>query len=176
MVALHACSTGSSPDPDEDEKPTKDASAPRGTAPEEDAAPGEEDAAPPEKDGAPPHDAAACVGPIATTPGETCIGFGAAPETCDPACGQPFGYVCFDGGPPGMEGCREQSVSGFGNTYCCPKNECVAQPDQDTECPDASKPRRFQCPPEGGGHVEPPPGCVETGSGETALEKFYCCP
>ncbi len=118
-------------------------------------------------------------GPIVTTPGETCIGFGAKPETCDPSCEQPYGYVCFDGAPPGFEGCRKASESALGQTYCCPKNDCVAQPDQDaTSCSDtAGKPHRFQCPPNGsGGNVPPPAGCEEKGSGGSEVEKFYCCP
>ncbi|MBX3190350.1 MAG: hypothetical protein KF819_25345 [Labilithrix sp.] len=122
-------------------------------------------------------DAGAC-GPIVTTPGETCVGFGAKAETCDPACGQPYGYVCFDGAPPGFDGCRKVSDSALGQTYCCPKNECVAQPDQDTMCNGtAGKPHRFQCPPNGnGGNVAPPAGCEEKGSGGSEVEKFYCCP
>jgi len=117
-------------------------------------------------------------GPIVTTPGETCVGFGADPETCDPTCEQPYGYVCFDGAPPEFEGCRKVTDSAFGQTYCCPENRCVAQPDQDAMCGGVTgKPHRFQCPPNGsGGNVAPPAGCAETGSGQTELEKFYCCP
>jgi hypothetical protein len=65
-----------------------------------------------------------------------------------------------------------------GQTYCCSKNDCVAQPDQDSMCSgSAGKPHRFQCPPDGkGGNVAPPAGCKESGSGATAVEKFYCCP
>lgn len=122
-------------------------------------------------------DAGAC-GPIVTTPGETCIGFGAKAETCDPACGQPYGYVCFDGAPPGFAGCRKASESPLGQTYCCPKNECVAQPDQDQMCNGVTgKPHRFQCPPDGnGGNVAPPAGCEEKDSGGSEVEKYYCCP
>ncbi len=123
----------------------------------------------------------ACSGPIVTTPGETCIGFGPKAETCDPACGQSYGYLCFNGAPPGFTGCREQRTSTLGNTYCCPKNDCVAQPDQDTMCNGtAGKPHRYQCPPltpnDDGGFATPPTGCVEKGSGSSELEKFYCCP
>lgn len=53
---------------------------------------------------------------IVTAPGETCVGFGAKPETCDPSCEQPYGYVCFDGAPPGFEGCRKVSESTLGQT------------------------------------------------------------
>lgn len=119
-----------------------------------------------------------CAGPIVTTPGETCIGFGAKEDSCDPACGQPYGYVCFAGAPPGFTGCRKASESAFGQTYCCPKNDCVAQPDLDAMCKgESGKPRRFQCPPDGrGGHVAAPAGCTESGSGSSEVEKFYCCP
>lgn len=123
-------------------------------------------------------DSGACTGPIVTTPGETCVGFGAKAQTCDPACGQPYGYVCFEGAPPGFAGCRRVSDSALGQTYCCPNNACVAQPDQDAMCNGtAGKPHRFQCPPNGsGGNVAPPAGCAEVGSGESEVEKFYCCP
>ncbi|MBX3203666.1 MAG: hypothetical protein KF764_01295 [Labilithrix sp.] len=123
-------------------------------------------------------DSGTCTGPIVTTPGETCVGFGAKAQTCDPACGQPYGYVCFDGAPPGFAGCRKASDSVLGQTYCCPTNACVAQPDQDAMCNGtAGKPRRFQCPPNGtGGNVAPPANCTEVGSGGSEVEKFYCCP
>ena len=110
--------------------------------------------------------------------GQTCVGFGAG-SPCDPGCGLPaYGYVCFNGGPPGFTGCVQASSTGsFGDTYCCPKNDCVAQPDQDTMCGAAGKPHRFQCPPDGAGNaVSPPAGCGDGGAGATALEKFYCCP
>lgn len=178
-LALYACSSDPSPAPGEDAGLGDDAAAPREADASEEgdaAAPGAEDAGP-ERDGSKPP-GEACVGPIVSGEGEgeTCIGFGAAPETCDPSCGQAFGYVCYGGAPPGFTGCREQGVSAFGSTYCCPTNACVAQPDRDVDCPDASRPRRFQCPPEGDGHVAAPSGCVETGSGASELEKFYCCP
>jgi hypothetical protein len=110
--------------------------------------------------------------------GETCVGFGVSSE-CEAAgsCGR-YGYLCINGGPPGITGCTEKSTSAFGNSYCCPTNPCVAQPDQNGACGDAGagKTKRFQCPPEGGGHATPPGGCVEHTSGGTALERFYCCP
>jgi hypothetical protein len=116
----------------------------------------------------------------ATKNGETCIGFGPKPETCDAGC-NPNGYVCFGGGPPGFTNCHEIRVSAIvGNTYCCSENKCVAEPDQDQQCLDAGagKTHRFQCPPNenGSGNVAPPNGCVEHKSGTTAVEKFFCCP
>ena len=125
-----------------------------------------------------PADAGACEGSVATGAGETCIGYGPG-DTCPASCGQPFGYVCFGGPPPGFEGCRETRTSdALGNSYCCPKNDCVAQPDQDESCASkAGTPHRYQCPPdESGGNVAPPSGCVESGSGGSNVEKFYCCP
>jgi hypothetical protein len=120
---------------------------------------------------------AGCGGPIVTTPGETCTGFGTSATSCDPACGQPYGYVCIGGGPPASSGCRRVSESAFGETYCCPKNDCVAQPDQDGLCGGSGQPRRYQCPPDGdGGSVAPPADCVDGGSGASEVEKFYCCP
>lgn len=68
-----------------------------------------------ENDSSTSKEAGVC-GPIVTTPGETCVGFGAKPETCDPSCEQPYGYVCFDGAPPGFEGCRKVSESTLGQT------------------------------------------------------------
>ena len=120
-------------------------------------------------------DASNCPGEIKTGNGETCIGYGTG-STCEPSCGQPYGYVCFNGPPPSFTGCREVSKSALvGNSYCCPKNDCVAQPDQNAACGDAGagKTKRFQCPP---GSSAPPAGCVEHNSGGTNLEKFYCCP
>ena len=111
--------------------------------------------------------------------GETCIGFGKKADPCDPACGLPaYGYVCFGGQPPGFAGCVQARASSLGETYCCPENKCVAQPDQDGMCAAVQgKPHRYQCPPlEGGGNAAPPAGCTESGSGGTELEKFYCCP
>ena len=123
-------------------------------------------------------DAAACEGPIKTGNGETCVGYGTS-ESCPEGCGQPYGYVCFDGPPPGFTGCRETRVHALlGNNYCCPDNDCVAQPDQNAMCSGvAGKPKRYQCPPaSGGGNVAPPSGCEEHGSGATNVEKYYCCP
>ena len=142
---------------------------------EDDAGTNSDDSGTNENDGG--SEGGAC-GPIVTTPGETCVGFGADPETCDPACEAPYGYVCYEGAPPSFEGCRKASESALGQTYCCPKNDCVAQPDQDAMCNGtAGKPHRFQCPPNGsGGNVAPPAGCEEKGSGATEVEKYYCCP
>jgi hypothetical protein len=158
------------------------------SAPETEGGTGDGGAGGPGKDGEPATDAPAtpdvaaeggsCRGPIVTGNGETCIGHGKG-SSCDPACGQPYGYLCVDGPPPGFSGCRETQTSALGNSYCCPKNECVAEPDQNGVCADADagKTKRFQCPPdESGGHVAPPSGCVEHNSGPTELEKFYCCP
>jgi hypothetical protein len=116
----------------------------------------------------------------ASKTGETCIGFGAKPESCDAGC-NPYGYVCFGGGPPAFANCHEMRVSAIvGNTYCCSENKCVAEPDQDQQCLDAGagKTHRYQCPPNenGSGNVTPPNGCVEHVSGTTAVEKFFCCP
>lgn len=124
-------------------------------------------------------DAPACDGSAASGAGETCIGYGPSPESCPAGCGQPYGYVCFGGPPPGFSGCRETRVSAvLGNSYCCANNACVAEPDRDGDCTSVSgKPHRFQCPPDGtGGHVAAPAGCVEHGSGSTDLERFFCCP
>jgi hypothetical protein len=122
-------------------------------------------------------DANCPMGKILPATGETCVGFGKK-TPCDPACGLPeYGYVCFNGGPPSFAGCVQASSTAFGETYCCPENKCVAQPDQDAMCTNGAKPHRYQCPPNGsGGNVAPPAGCTETGSGGTPLERFYCCP
>ncbi len=124
-------------------------------------------------------DAGACPTPIVRpSTGETCIGFGTG-DPCKKACGLPaFGYVCFNGGPPGFAGCvQASSTSAFGDTYCCPDDRCVAQPDQDGMCKTAGKSHRFQCPPDGaGGNVAPASGCVDGGFGGSALEHFFCCP
>ncbi|MBI2393302.1 MAG: hypothetical protein HYV09_27205 [Deltaproteobacteria bacterium] len=124
-------------------------------------------------------DAVTCEGSIETGAGETCVGYGASPESCPESCGQPYGYVCFGGPPPGFTGCRETRVSTvLGNNYCCPTNDCVAQPDRSADCTGvAGKPKRYQCPQAGAGAwATPPTGCVEHGSGASAVEKFYCCP
>jgi|GEM_PF-1874605 len=124
-------------------------------------------------------DASCATGVTKPATGETCIGFGKK-SPCDPACGLPeYGYVCFNGGPPGFAGCLQTQASAFGETYCCPSNACVPQPDQDGMCAAvAGKPHRYQCPPKGpdAGNVDPPAGCVESGSGASEVEKFYCCP
>lgn len=110
--------------------------------------------------------------------GETCVGYGAG-DTCQTEQGKPFGYVCFGGPPPGIDGCKETRTSAsLGNNYCCSENDCVEQIDQGAQCNGVSgKPRRVQCPPSGdAGNVTPPAGCVEHNSGSTVLEKLYCCP
>ncbi len=118
-------------------------------------------------------------GSDASKPGETCVGYGAG-DSCKTEQGKPYGYVCFGGPPPGIDGCKETRTSAsLGNNYCCSENDCVEQIDQSAQCNAVSgKPRRLQCPPagDGGSNVAPPAGCVEHGSGATALEKFYCCP
>ena len=113
----------------------------------------------------------------ASTTGETCIGFGKG-TPCGTATFPDYGYVCFNGSPPGIAGCKLASSTGsFGDTYCCTENKCVAQPDQDKECKTAGAPRRFQCPPNGdAGPVMAPAGCISAGSGGSAVENFYCCP
>ncbi|MDB4937930.1 MAG: Poly(3-hydroxybutyrate) depolymerase [Labilithrix sp.] len=123
------------------------------------------------------NDASCPTGKAVPDKGETCIGFGKG-TPCGAACGLPaFGYVCFNGGPPGFAGCLQAGTTSFGDTYCCPENECVPQPDQDKECKTAGKPHRYQCPPdESGSPVAPPAGCAGTDAGSTALETFYCCP
>lgn len=129
-------------------------------------------------DGGATRDAACPATKVVPRTGETCVGFGAG-TGCDTTCGLPaYGYVCFNGGPPGFAGCVQASSTGsFGDTYCCPENKCVPQPDQDKQCSTAGKPHRYQCPPDGaGGNVAPPSGCADGGSGATALERFYCCP
>lgn len=111
-----------------------------------------------------------------TGKGETCIGFGTG-TPCGANGNPDYGYVCFNGSPPGFTGCKQASSSAFGETYCCPDNKCVAQPDQDKECKAAGTPHRYQCPPDGmGGSVAPPAGCADGGSGGSAVERFYCCP
>lgn len=109
--------------------------------------------------------------------GETCIGF-AKGTPCGANGFADYGYVCFNGSPPGIAGCKLATSTGsFGDTYCCTENKCVAQPDQDKECKAAGTPHRYQCPPEGdAGSVAPSAGCLAAGAGGSALEHFYCCP
>ncbi len=109
--------------------------------------------------------------------GETCIGF-AKGTPCGVNGFGDYGYVCFNGSPPGIAGCKLASSTGsFGDTYCCTENKCVAQPDQDKECKTAGAPHRFQCPPNGdAGPVMAPAGCFSAGGGGSAVENFYCCP
>ena len=109
--------------------------------------------------------------------GETCIGF-ARGAPCGANGFADYGYVCFNGSPPGIAGCKLATSTGsFGDTYCCTENKCVAQPDQDKECKAAGTPHRYQCPPQGdGGAVAPPAGCADGGSGGSAVEHFSCCP
>jgi hypothetical protein len=116
-------------------------------------------------------------GKVVPDKGETCVGFGKG-TPCGTTCGlPPYGYVCLNGGPPGFAGCVQASSTSFGETYCCPENKCVPQPDQDTQCKTAGKGHRYQCPPDGnGGSVAPPANCVDGGSGGSAVERFYCCP
>jgi hypothetical protein len=122
-------------------------------------------------------DASCPKGKVLPSTGETCVGFGKG-TPCDTACGLPaYGFVCFNGGPPGFAGCVQASSTGFGDTYCCPDNKCVPQPDQDKECKAVGTPHRYQCPPDGtGGNVAPPAGCADAGGGGSAVEHFYCCP
>lgn len=116
-------------------------------------------------------------GKVVPDKGETCVGFGKG-APCGTTCGlPPYGYVCMNGGPPGFAGCVQASATSFGETYCCPENKCVPQPDQDALCKTAGKPHRYQCPPDGnGGSVAPPASCIDGGTGGSAVERFYCCP
>jgi hypothetical protein len=128
--------------------------------------------------GTPPKDAAADTQtPIEKDagPGETCVGYGAG-ETCETEQGK-YGYVCFGGPPPGVDGCKLKQGSSLGNSYCCGENVCVEQIDQSAACNAVSgKPHRYQCPPTASGNATPPADCVEHNSGSTAVEKYYCCP
>ena len=169
VVALHAaCSSEATPTSAlEDAGSTGDASAPDAKSPA-DAAP---DATTTDSGCPTPKTTAAT--------GETCTGFGKTADPCDPACGLPaYGYLCFNGGPPGFTGCVQVRASSFGDTYCCPKNDCVAEPDQDTRCAGvAGKPHLYQCPPDGtdGGSVAPPALCVSrTVAGSPYA--YHCCP
>jgi hypothetical protein len=114
--------------------------------------------------------------------GETCTGFGRG-APCDTSCGlPPYGYACIDGGPPGLTGCVLASSSPFGQTYCCPKNECVAEPDQDAKCAGVSgKPHLYECPPINdepgvdGGVAAAPPGCAPRAVPASPFH-YECCP
>src|SRR4051794_34339243 len=54
-------------------------------------------------------DANCLKGKVLPSTGETCIGFGKG-SPCDPLCGLgAYGYVCFNGGPPGFAGCIQAS-------------------------------------------------------------------
>lgn len=124
----------------------------------------------------PPKDAAADTGPTIEAdagPGETCVGYGEG-DTCETG---KYGYVCFNGPPPGVAGCTLKQSSSLGNSYCCTENVCVEQIDQGSACNGVSgKPHRFQCPPTASGNATPPAGCEEHNSGSTDIEKYYCCP
>ena len=114
-------------------------------------------------------------GEVQPKTGQTCAGFGMSTPctTCTPSA---YGYLCFDGGPPNIDGCTRVSKSAFGDTYCCSSNQCVAEPDQDSKCVGKpGGPHRYQCPPDGtdGGFVKPPQGCVLE---STMVYPFYCCP
>ena len=114
-------------------------------------------------------------GKVIDDAGETCVGFGQA-DPCTAACGL-YGYRCFGGHPPGFASCLQLNASAIlGETYCCPKNDCVAEPDQDKQCNGfAGKPHRFQCPPTDAGWATPAAGCVDAGAAGP-LEHFFCCP
>ena len=122
-------------------------------------------------------DASTDAGVEASAPaGETCIGYGAG-ETCADVAEKPYGYICVNGAPPGITGCTLKSASSLGDSWCCSENACVEQIDQSAACDGVTgKPHRVQCPPTESGHATPPPDCEEHQSGETDLEKFYCCP
>jgi hypothetical protein len=126
----------------------------------------------------PPKDAATDTGETTEPdagPGETCVGYGAG-DTCAAETGK-FGYVCFNGPPPGVAGCKLKQSSSLGNSYCCTENVCVEQIDQGSACNGVSgKPHRFQCPPTASGNATPAAGCEEHNSGSTEVEKYYCCP
>lgn len=178
VIALEACSD----DDTTGATGTPEAGAASDASTRDDGSNGTEDDAGATGDGGTRQDGSAgtCGPNNASKSGETCIGFGAKPESCDAGC-NPYGYVCFGGGPPAFTNCHEIRTSAvIGNTYCCSENKCVAEPDQDQQCLDAGagKTHRYQCPPNesGSGNVAPPNGCVEHVSGTSAIEKFYCCP
>jgi hypothetical protein len=116
-------------------------------------------------------------GSDAAKSGETCTGFGKG-SPCGDAGLPLYGYICVNGGPPGFVGCVQASASAFGETYCCPSNDCVAEPDQDPQCTGVSgKPHLYQCPPDGtdGGSVAPTAGCAAK-SLPGSPYAYYCCP
>jgi hypothetical protein len=110
--------------------------------------------------------------------GDTCVGIGTS-STCSAACGLPqFEYVCYGGGPPGINGCVQTSYSAIvGGTYCCGELKCVRSTFLDPQCADAGAPPHFhQCASGGDGGllVQPPIGCQPTTG--PAPYKYYCCP
>lgn len=149
-------------------------------APDRDAGGGSDaggDAAP-EDAGADAPTAIACTGgkTIADS-GETCTGFGKG-DPCDTCTPAGYGYVCIGGGPPNIAGCLQVRATSFGETYCCPTNDCVAEPDQDSKCNGkAGKPHRYQCPPTDadGGFAKAPQGCVDVSTPADPYP-YYCCP
>ncbi len=119
---------------------------------------------------------ASCSGPAASNVGETCVGFGKG-TPCDAVCGE-YGYVCFNGGPPNIGGCREMRTSAIvGNTYCCPTLACVREPDQDAKCTNAARPKRYQCAAgaDGGALIVPVTACEEDVASRSPGSNFYCC-
>lgn len=119
---------------------------------------------------------ASCSSPAASKVGETCVGFGKG-SPCDSVCGE-YGYVCFNGGPPNIAGCREMRTSAIvGNTYCCPTLACVREPDQDTKCTNAARPKRYQCAAaaDGGALIMPVTACEEDVASRSPGSNFYCC-
>ena len=113
--------------------------------------------------------------------GETCVGFGAK-DPCGVANKRPdYGYVCFNGGPPGISGCELANKSIVGDTYCCSKLACVAQPDQDAKSCNGKpgKPHRFQCAIDKNDALlaKPGGGCEEDVAAKIPTSsRFYCCP
>lgn len=157
---------------------TPDDASSESAAPDRDDAGAEAGDAAPEDAGADAATSLACTGAkTVADAGETCNGFGkGAPcDTCTPAG---YGYVCVGGGPPNIAGCVQVSATSLGETYCCPTNDCVAEPDQDSKCSGkAGKAHRYQCPPTDadGGFATPPPGCVDVSTPADPYP-YYCCP
>lgn len=170
FAAFLACSSSSSSPTRTSPPPAQDAS----TAP-----PSEQDAGDAGIEASASQDASCPTPKAATSTGETCTGFGETGDPCDPACGLPrYGYLCFNGGPPGFAGCVQVRATSLGETYCCPNNDCVAEPDQDARCSGASgKPHLYQCPPEGkdGGAAAPASDCVAEPVPGSPYP-YYCCP